>query len=35
MSTYKELLKQREELEQQINEARSRELAEAVSKVLA
>ena len=33
MSTYKELLKQREELEQQINEARSRELADAVSKV--
>lgn len=33
MSTYKELLKQREELEQQINEARSRELADAVGKV--
>lgn len=33
MSTYKELLKQREELEQQINEARARELADAVGKV--
>lgn len=33
MSTYKELLQQREELEQQIKEARSRELADAVAKV--
>lgn len=33
MSTYKELLKQREDLEQQIKEARSRELADAVAKV--
>lgn len=33
MSTYKELLKQREELEQQISEARRRELADAVAKV--
>ena len=33
MSTYKELLKQREDLEQQINEARTRELADAVAKV--
>ena len=33
MSTYKELLKQREDLEQQINEARTRELADAVGKV--
>lgn len=33
MSSYKELLKQREELEQQINAARSRELADAVAKV--
>lgn len=33
MSTYKELLKQREDLEQQIREARSRELADAVAKV--
>lgn len=35
MSTYKELLKQREALEQQISEARRRELADAVSKVRA
>ena len=33
MSTYKELLKQREELEQQIQQARKNELAEAVAKV--
>ena len=33
MSTYKELLKQLEDLEQQINEARTRELADAVAKV--
>ncbi len=35
MSSYKELLKQREELEKQIQDARKRELAEAVSKVRA
>ena len=35
MSTYKELLKQREELEQQIQQARKNELAEAVAKVRA
>ena len=33
MSSYKELLKQRQDLEQQINEARTRELADAVAKV--
>lgn len=33
MSTYKELLKQREELERQISEARERELSDAVTKV--
>ncbi|WP_027013897.1 H-NS histone family protein [Comamonas composti] len=33
MSTYKELLKQREELEQQIQDARKRELTDAVAKV--
>ncbi|MBP8187281.1 MAG: H-NS histone family protein [Comamonas sp.] len=33
MSSYKDLLKQREALEKQIQEARKRELAEAVSKV--
>ena len=33
MSSYKDLLKQREELEKQIQEARQRELAEAVAKV--
>ncbi len=32
MSSYKDLLKQREALEKQIQEARKRELAEAVSK---
>lgn len=32
MSSYKELLKQREELEKQIQDARKRELAEAISK---
>ena len=35
MTTYKELLKQREALEQQIQEARERELADAVGKVRA
>lgn len=35
MSTYKELLKQKQDLEQQINEARTRELADAVAKVRA
>ena len=35
MSSYKDLLKQREELEKQIQEARQRELAEAVAKVRA
>lgn len=35
MSSYKDLLKQREELEKQIAEARSKELADAVSKVRA
>ena len=35
MSSYKDLLKQREELEKQIQDARKRELAEAVSKVRA
>ena len=34
MSSYKELLKQRQELEQQIQEARKRELADAVGQVL-
>lgn len=33
MTSYKELLKQREALEQQINEARRRELSDAVSQV--
>jgi DNA-binding protein H-NS len=33
MSSYKELLKQRQELEQQIQEARKRELSDAVGKV--
>ena len=33
MTSYKELLKQREALEQQISEARRRELADAVSQV--
>ena len=33
MASYKELLKQREELEKQIQDARKRELTEAVSKV--
>ncbi|MDO4593308.1 MAG: H-NS histone family protein [Comamonadaceae bacterium] len=33
MTSYKELLKQREELEKQIQDARKRELTEAVSKV--
>src|SRR5256885_14838628 len=33
MSSYKELLKQRQELEQQIQEARKRELADAVGQV--
>lgn len=33
MSSYKDLLKQREELEKQIQDARKRELAEAVQKV--
>ncbi|MGE8402937.1 MAG: H-NS histone family protein [Delftia tsuruhatensis] len=33
MSSYKELLKQRQELEQQIQEARKRELSDAVRKV--
>ena len=35
MSSYKELLKQREALEQKINEARRNELSEAVSEVRA
>ena len=35
MSSYKDLLKQREELEHKIQDARQRELAEAVSKVRA
>lgn len=35
MSSYKDLLKQRELLEQQISEARHRELADAVAKVRA
>ena len=35
MSSYKDLLKQRDELEKQIQEARKRELSEAVSKVRA
>lgn len=35
MASYKELLKQRDALEQQIQEARTRELTEAVSKVRA
>lgn len=35
MSSYKELLKQRDEIEKQIQEARQRELAEAVAKVRA
>ena len=35
MSSYKDLLKQREELEKQIHDARKRELAEAVGKVRA
>ena len=35
MSSYKELLKQRELLEQQINEARARENADAIEKVKA
>ena len=35
MSTYKELLKQREDLEQQIQEARRTELSDAVAKVRA
>ena len=33
MTTYKELLKQREALEQQISEARRRELSDAISQV--
>lgn len=33
MTSYKELLKQREALEQQINEARHRELSDAVTQV--
>lgn len=33
MSTYKELIQQREKLEQQIKEARNKELTEAVGKV--
>lgn len=33
MSSYKELLKQREELEQQIQDARKRELSDAVTQV--
>ncbi|HXE22806.1 MAG TPA: H-NS histone family protein [Rhodoferax sp.] len=33
MSTYKELLKQREALEQQIKDARQREIAQAVTQV--
>lgn len=35
MSSYKDLLKQREELEKKIQEARQRELSEAVAKVRA
>ncbi len=35
MTTYKELLKQREALEHQISEARQRELADAISKTRA
>jgi hypothetical protein len=35
MTSYKELLKQREALEQQISEARKRELSDAVSQVRA
>ena len=35
MTSYKELLKQREALEQQISEARRRELSDAVSQVRA
>ena len=35
MSSYKDLLKQREELEKKIQDARQRELTEAVSKVRA
>lgn len=35
MNSYKELLKQKEALEQQIHEARSRELSDAVSRVRA
>ncbi|MBF6630503.1 MAG: H-NS histone family protein [Comamonas sp.] len=35
MTSYKELLKQRDALEQQIQEARTRELADAVGKVRA
>jgi len=35
MASYKELLKQREDLEKQIQDARKRELTEAVSKVRA
>ncbi len=35
MASYKELLKQRDALEQQIQEARTRELTDAVSKVRA
>ena len=35
MTTYKELLKQREALEQQISEARRRELSDAVNQVRA
>ncbi|WP_284336685.1 H-NS histone family protein [Comamonas sp. NoAH] len=35
MSSYKDLLKQRDDLEKQIQEARKRELAEAVGKVRA
>ena len=35
MSSYKELLKQREEIEKKIQEARQRELMEAVAKVRA
>lgn len=35
MSSYKELLKQREDLEKQINEARQSEMANAIAKVRA
>ena len=35
MTSYKDLLKQREALEQQINEARRREMSDAVAKVRA